>query len=502
MRTENPTSPATVVARVRAQVHRVRRSLAARGPIFRWSLPLVAVAVLVALAYVASPLPSGSEYLRSGQPFSSDDIIKITRALDVKPLPYRVDDRGRIEVPGDRLDEARAVLAKLDVGPRPIGEIEKMIPSSLWDGLPEQEQRIKKARQEVLAALIRRLEGINDAHVWINRPKTRVGFRPTANATAFVWLETDGNREIGPTTVQSIQDIIMGNEPDLKPDAMTVFDQKGRHYLIAGNSTLGKMTKDRAREAEFTEKILEKLDWVKGVRVTVQMVPAPASPPPPPSSSTPTSVAEATVSPESSVGVNKPLELDPSPGPGPGPALDVATSPPPAKPAEDHSPARVLVYVPRSFYLKAMPNRGPSQGDLQLARSSTETRIRTAVNFVVPPGALHEVMIDTIPDDEPASPPRMSPPATDARRSIPWWVPSASAGAGMATLLFVTSRVLASRRPEARPASSAHRGRYTVDAPSEPGPGPSERVRELIRLNPESAASVLHRWIGRGGESA
>jgi flagellar biosynthesis/type III secretory pathway M-ring protein FliF/YscJ len=501
MRTENPTSPATVVARVRAQVHRVRRLLAARGPIFRWSLSLSAVAVLVALVYVASPLPSGSEYLRSGQPFSSDDIIKITRALDAKPLPYRVDDRGRIEVPGDRLDEARAVLAKLDVGPRPIDEIEETIPSSFWDGLPEQEQRIKKAREEVLAALIRQLEGINDAHVWINRPKTRVGFRPTSNATAFVWLETEGNREIGPTTVQSIQNILVGKEPDLKPDAMTVFDQKGRHYLIAGNSTLGKMTKDRAREVEFTEKILEKLDWIKGVRVTVQMVPAPASPPPPPPSSTPTPTTEATVAPESSVGVNKPLELDPPPSPGP--ALAVAPSPSPAKLAEDHSPARVLVYVPRSFYLKAMPNREPSQEDLQSARSSTETRIRTAVNFVVPPGELHEVMIDTIPDDEPASPPRMNPPATEARRSIPWWVPSASAGAGMATLLVVAFRVLASRRPEARPAATAHRGRYTVDdAPSEPGPGTSERVRELIRLNPESAASVLHRWIGQGGGSA
>ena len=31
------------------------------------------------------------------------------------------------------------------------------------------------------------------------------------------------------------------------------------------------------------------------------------------------------------------------------------------------------------------------------------------------------------------------------------------------------------------------------------GPGPSERVRELIRLNPEAAASVLHRWTGQGG---
>jgi hypothetical protein len=38
--------------------------------------------------------------------------------------------------------------------------------------------------------------------------------------------------------------------------------------------------------------------------------------------------------------------------------------------------------------------------------------------------------------------------------------------------------------------------------PSESGAGHSERVRELIRHNPEAAASVLHRWIGQGGHAA
>jgi flagellar biosynthesis/type III secretory pathway M-ring protein FliF/YscJ len=41
-----------------------------------------------------------------------------------------------------------------------------------------------------------------------------------------------------------------------------------------------------------------------------------------------------------------------------------------------------------------------------------------------------------------------------------------------------------------------------VDAASETTPGASERVRELIRHNPEAAASVLNRWIGQGGHAA
>ena len=231
----------------------------------------------------------------------------------------------------------------------------------------------------------------------------------------------------------------------------------------------------------------------------MQLVPPPVSPALSPA---PTATPETPAPPEPAVGVNKPLELDPLPVPGPSSA--VATASPAARPAEDRRMARILVDVPRSFYLKATPIREPSPDNLQLMVLRTEERIKTAVGFVVPPSEPHEVIVETIWDDEPATPPLVDPANTDARRSIPWWVPAATAGAGMATLLLAAFRMLAARRPESRTRipSAPHRSRYGVDTPSEPGPGPSERVRELIRLNPEAAASILHRWIGQGGESA
>jgi flagellar M-ring protein FliF len=497
MRTENTTFPAAMVARVRAQVHRVRRTLATRRPILRWSLPLGAVVVVSALAYLAAPLPSGSEFVRAGQSFSSDDIIKITRALEAKHLAYRVDSRGRIQVSSDRLDEARDALAKLVIGPQPVDEIRiRASELSPWDSLLGIQEKRDRGREEELESYIRKLDGIVSAHVRINRIKTRSGLQTDTKATGFVWIETEENRGLGLAAVESIRNIIGGFEPDLKPGALTITDQKGHHYLIAGNSTLDKMTTDRAREAEYTEKILEKLNWVRGARVSVQLVPAPPAPAPSPEPATP----EPAEPPEPAVGVNKPLELDPPAVPSPSPA--VATASPTTRPAEDRRMARILVDVPRSFYLKASPIREPSQDALQLIVLRTEERIKTAVGFVIPPSEPHEVIVETIPDDEPASPPLVDPAKTDARRSIPWWVPAATAGAGMATLLLAAFRMLAARRPESRTRapSAPQRGRYGVDTPSEPGP--SERVRELIRLNPESAASILHRWIGQGGESA
>jgi flagellar biosynthesis/type III secretory pathway M-ring protein FliF/YscJ len=498
MRTENPTFPAALVARVRAQVHRVRRSLGTQPPILRWALPLGALAAVIVLAYVAAPLPSGNEFLREGQPFSSDDLIKLRRAFDAKHLAYRVDSRGRVQVSSDQLDDARDVLAKLDIGPQSIDEIRnRAFESSPWDSLLGTQEKRDRGREEELESYIRKLDGIVSAHVRINRTRTRTGLRIDTQATAFVWIETEENRDLGPTAVQSIRNIIGGFEPDLKPGALTITDQKGHPYAIAGNPSLDEMTTDRAREAEYTEKILEKLDWVRGARVSVQMVPPPSAAAPNPA---PAKTPEAPAPTEPAVVVNQPLELVPPALPGP--AFSSATVSPAAKPVDDRRMARVLVYVPRSFYLKSTPIREPSQDDLQLIVLRTEERIKTAVGFVVPPSEPHEVIVETIPDDEPASPPLVGPVNTDARRSIPWWVPAATAGAGMATLLFAAFRMLAARRPESRTPSAPHRSRYKVDTPSEPGPGPSERVRELIRLNPESAASVLHRWIGQGGESA
>ena len=51
----------------------------------------------------------------------------------------------------------------------------------------------------------------------------------------------------------------------------------------------------------------------------------------------------------------------------------------------------------------------------------------------------------------------------------------------------------------APPAGGADRGRYPIGAAAESGHAPSERVRELVRFNPEAAAGVLQRWIGQGG---
>ncbi len=186
----------------------------------------------------------------------------------------------------------------------------------------------------------------------------------------------------------------------------------------------------------------------------------------------------------------------PAPAPAPGPAVE-----PPA-PAAAPPKARVWVRVPRSFYLRAVPNREPSLDDLQPLVERTKGLIETAVKHVVPPGQLDEpVVISTIPDESPAQGASPAPAAPGGdRRLILWGVPAGAAVAAFAAVL-TAAFIMASRRPALRAAAPPRddHGHFKIDGASAPGPGPSERVRDLIRLNPEAAASVLHRWTGQGG---
>ena len=54
-------------------------------------------------------------------------------------------------------------------------------------------------------------------------------------------------------------------------------DRRGFRYFDSGNLAIGDASRDRAREEDLVKEILDKLDWVKGVRVQVK-VSSPAEP--------------------------------------------------------------------------------------------------------------------------------------------------------------------------------------------------------------------------------
>ena len=175
-------------------------------------------------------------YLGSGRRYGSEDLAKISRALDRARVPYQVDDQRRVAVPSDQREQAEAAIAKLELGPRLPGEIRDQLPAAqIWESPRDKEVRENQEQAKILESMIGDLPGIVGSFVWINRPKPRLGLQPVARPSAFVRLETEGDRQLPFRTVQSITTILTGYEPGLTADAVTVLDRRGHKYLDAGN---------------------------------------------------------------------------------------------------------------------------------------------------------------------------------------------------------------------------------------------------------------------------
>jgi type III secretory pathway lipoprotein EscJ len=545
MRSFNGLSPISALGRIYPWVEQVRRSALVQRRSIRWGLAAIAVSTLLLLGYLrtASLSTVESSFLSSGRRFSPDDLIKVCRALDRKQIDYRIDDQRRVVVTGEQFDSAAAVIAKLELGPRSLDELrDQAISSSVWESIHDKEIRENQRQEKIVESLINKLPGIVGSFVLINRPKERWGLHATAKPSTFVSLETEEDRQLPFRTIQSITRNLTGSVPGLAPEAITVVDRRGHVYLEAGNPALSALSDSRAREEQVSQEILEKLEWIKGVRVSVQLPGATAADPElstarplkdlhrsdhkPEPTTTKTSPPQAQPQPAPlppAAAINRPLTLDPEPAPAPpSPALDAPSAISTTEVGSMSSPGsrasaetiatsrdgpieqgRVWVKVPRSYYLNAsnLPgHKEPSQEDLRRLVARTEEQIRTGIALIVPlsgPGAW-KTIIDMIPDEGPLNrPPIVSSPAESRRVALDWGI-AAAMGAIAAALVTLGSWALSGRRPAGRlePAPAglrSHRGTVATA-------GPSERVREFVRRNPESAVSVLERWTSQGAD--
>jgi hypothetical protein len=130
----------------------------------------------------------------------------------------------------------------------------------------------------------------------------------------------------------------------------------------------------------------------------------------------------------------------------------------------------------------------------------TEDQIRTGIAQVVPLSgrSAWETKIDMIPDEVPLQRHPVVSPPSDARRVVVDWGIAGSMGALATALVMFGAWLLSTRRPSVVLEAAPRNLRYHEG--SSLTPGPSERVREFVRRNPESAVSVLERWTSQGGD--
>jgi hypothetical protein len=508
----------------------LQRSLLAQRPALRWALAGAVLAATTFVGYIAFAIQGTTQsvYLNSGRRFAPDDVSKIARAFDHQRITYHLDDERRVLVPSAKREQAEEVVAKLDLGPRMPGELrDQAISSSPWESPGDRAAREHLDRAKIVETMINDLPGIVRSFVGVNRPKARLTLQPTGKPSALVWLETDGDRQLPFRTVQSITTILTGYEEGLSADAITVVDRRGHKYLVAGNPELSALSSNRAREEELSQEILEEFHWIKGMRVSVQLpggevpnsrpsggpVGATVTASPPTRPSHPASGPSRDV-PAPALSLNRTMSLDTEPAAANSTSPSRSSSPEPAggdSSSESTSassssrapsqPGRVWIRVPRSYYYQVslVPgHKEPSREDLMKLAARTEEQIRTGVGLIVPLSgpAGWKITVDIIQDELPTSDSSVAS-ASDRRVPALDWGIAGAMGAMAATLVALGSWALYARRPISRGESTPRRLRY--DAGTANSPGPSEKVREFVRRNPEAAVSVLERWTSQRG---
>ena len=493
MRTIDRLTSIPAVSRLRREAGRVRRAMMAQHPAVRLGLVLAPMLLVAAASYWAAGTltPAGPRYLAQGQAFPSDDLIAIFKALDAKGISYRPDDR-KIEVAADQYEQAAALLAKLDVGPRRVTEIRET-PASLskifeMPGDREQQERLR--REKLIEKFINGLDGVVWSVVCIQHP--RMGFPRTSRSkpSAFVYLESESDRPLPPETIQAIPMILTSNEPELGAEAITVMDRKGHPYLDPSNPALRRRTQDLMREQELRDKVADRLNWIRGVRIWVELGDRGETARGPARPAAADGAAGDRGEPSASTVVNRPADLG-EPAPPPEPAR-----------VEKPERGRVLVYVPRSYYYSRMlphpGDREPSVEELREVAARIKDQVEAMVRPLIP--ASWTLDVGTIPDDVPTTRSAALPAGSDHRRvAADWGIIGAVAGA-VALLMAMGSWIQSARRPVRLVGSPPVGRRYREDPADEPEP--SERVRELVRRDPEVAASVLQRWATQGGRAS
>ena len=158
-----------------------------------------------------------------------DDAGSILTVLQEEKIPYKVEGNGSIIlVPKDKVYEIRLKLAAKGLpSSKTVGfeifEEPKM-------GITQFQENINylRALEGELARTIRDIDAIQDARVNIALPKESIFVRETDEPKASVVVKLWPGRDLTPEQVKAIIFLVSHAVPRLKPENVTVVDNKGR----------------------------------------------------------------------------------------------------------------------------------------------------------------------------------------------------------------------------------------------------------------------------------
>jgi flagellar M-ring protein FliF len=191
-------------------------------------LLLIGIAAAVAAGVWIVLWSRGPTYSLLYANLSPQDEAQVAQALDSAQIPYRLDaGTSGIDVPAERLDEARLKLAGQGLTDN---DSFAALDKSSGFGVSQfmEDVRYQHALEMELARTIASLQPVAGARVNLAVPRQSVFVSDNRTASAAVFVELKAGATLEPEQVQAIVNLVASSVPNLSPSEVTVVDQQGR----------------------------------------------------------------------------------------------------------------------------------------------------------------------------------------------------------------------------------------------------------------------------------
>jgi flagellar M-ring protein FliF len=206
----------------------VSANIAALPATLRPLLLLIGIAAAVAAGVWIVLWSKGPTYSLLYANLSPQDEAQIAQALEAAQIPYKLDPTtSGIEVPAERLDDARLKLAGQGLTDNDsFAALEK----SSGFGVSQfmEDVRYQHALEMELARTIASMQPVAGARVNLAEPRQSVFVSDNRTGSASVFVELKPGSTLEAEQVQAIVNLVASSVPNLSPGAVTVVDQQGR----------------------------------------------------------------------------------------------------------------------------------------------------------------------------------------------------------------------------------------------------------------------------------
>jgi flagellar M-ring protein FliF len=240
---------------------------------------LLLAVLVVSLAFLFNRQAGGADdYLMNGEAFSASELPAMQAAFAKAGLTDFEVVGGRIRIPSGK--DAAYMGALADAGALPPSfnsYLEKALSSdSIFMSSEDKRTRLKVAKQNELALILRSMQGIENASVIYDVQKG-TGLDRRETITATVSVKPLGNQPLAPSRVPAIRNLVAGAIAGLDPSGVTVADLNGRTYPGGEDGLSGYLedpyyARKSMYEKRLEAKIGDTLSYVPGVVVQVSAV--------------------------------------------------------------------------------------------------------------------------------------------------------------------------------------------------------------------------------------